>query len=112
MEIYHIEADHFLIGHDLLLLFNELSEFLRNRIKSNFKDGYIYFPHSLLLQAKDKQYDFIEILTEAQNAFKEHRYYFEKSSINYKYALQYATNCIRGIILEFAPKITYQQFWF
>jgi hypothetical protein len=106
-----IEQGRFKTCHNLLVLFNELNQVLRDRIISGFNDSHTYFPDSVVVTIRDKKYDFLEIITEAKNSFTESRYYFESKGLLYNYALKNATDCIKGIILECDPKIMYQNFY-
>ena len=100
-----ITEGRFKTGHSLLELFDSLNVVIKDRIINQFNDSHTYGRYSVVITVRKKQFNLIEILTLAKNAFIEFRYSFENTTVDYIYELEQLTNTLRGIIMESAPDI-------
>ena len=105
--LYCIETGKSLWGHDLIDLFDSLSQGNRDKIEKDFDAYEAVDPHAIAMKAKlgaSAKYDIRSILTEQRNAFQDWRYIYERqprsgSVVNVQRA-------VRKLILELEPNWT------
>lgn len=97
-----IETGNFVEGHDLLELFQGLSQQTQDKIIANHEKGIIYGPVHTLLHGIGAKDDFLDVLSNTGKAFVELRYMFDDAKyLNYDFG--FTINFVRWMILELRP---------